>query len=388
MDNIIVVPSYWSKEGFPEIYDHPTLLEAKNNETLSRLLASLRRLNGSFKVIIIGVVTNEELEQEVWHEIKEIVESFPDLNVSHFHNLHLRELRRQLEKMGIAKKLTKRLSMEGYGNVRNICLLIPYIMGAEIIILLDDDEIVMDKNFIKRAREYVGNQLQGKMVGGIAGVYIEKPVQKTFKRREWWERFWEKRKCMQQVLNNLNSGKRLKRTPLALGGNMVIHRALATEVPFDPFIYRGEDTDYLWNAKHFGFEFLYDTRLRIVHRPPVHRTPRWEQIRRDLKRFIYQREKVKLLKIPQSSLSQYPGYFLRKDLRVRGFLTCLLLALDCLIRKHPDDSKNALYTAIKVLFWGRDAKNKVKSYLKFQLDWVCLMETLAQKEIEIVKLIS
>ena len=257
MDTIIVVPSYWTKGGFPEIYDHPTLLEAKDEETLSRLLASLRRLKGPFKVIVIGVNTDQQLEQETQKVIKEIVNSFPDLNITHFHNSHLRELRRQFEKMGIAKKLTRRLSMHGYGNVRNICLLIPYIMGAEFIILLDDDEIVMDKDFIERTREFVGKQLHGKIVGGIAGVYVEETVQYTYKEREWWGRFWKKRNCMQQVLNVLNSGKRLKRAPLALGGNMVIYRSLAAEVPFDPFIYRGEDIDYLWNAKHFGFEFLY-----------------------------------------------------------------------------------------------------------------------------------
>lgn len=388
MDNIIVVPSYWSKEGFPEIYDHPTLLEAKDKEILSRLLASLRRLKGPFKVIVIGVNTDQQFEQETQKAIKEIVKSFPDLNITHFHNSHLRELRRQFEKMGIAKKLTRRLSMHGYGNVRNICLLIPFIMGAEFIILLDDDEIVMDKDFIERTREFVGKQLQGKIVGGIAGVYVEETVQYTSKEREWWGRFWKKRNCMQQVLNVLNSGKRLKRAPLALGGNMVIYRSLAAEVPFDPFIYRGEDIDYLWNAKHFGFEFLYDNRLRIIHRPPVHRTPRWEQIERDLKRFLYQREKIRFLKISLSFLGQYPGYFLRKDLRIRGFLTCLLLALDYLIRKHLNDSKKALYTAIKALFWGRSSKKKVKSYLKFQQDWARLMETLTKKKNEVAKLIS
>ena len=39
---------------------------------------------------------------------------------------------------------------------------------------------------------------------------------------------------------------RLKETPFAFGGNMVIHQNLFTAVPFDPKISRGEDMDFLF----------------------------------------------------------------------------------------------------------------------------------------------
>lgn len=48
---------------------------------------------------------------------------------------------------------------------------------------------------------------------------------------------------------------RLKATPFVFGGNMVIHRNLFTVVPFDQNVRRGEDIDFLINARMLGFHF-------------------------------------------------------------------------------------------------------------------------------------
>ncbi len=61
----------------------------------------------------------------------------------------------------------------------------------------------------------------------------------------------------------IGSDPRLKETPFVFGGNMVIHRDLFTVVPFDPEVTRGEDIDFLINAKMFGFKLLSDEYLAL-----------------------------------------------------------------------------------------------------------------------------
>lgn len=73
---------------------------------------------------------------------------------------------------------------------------------------------------------------------------------------------------------------------------MVIHRNLFTVVPFDPNISRGEDMDFLINARMFGFPFFLDNRLSIKHLPPPKAHPIWRQLREDIYRFVYERAKI------------------------------------------------------------------------------------------------
>jgi hypothetical protein len=125
---------------------------------------------------------------------------------------------------------------------------------------------------------------------------------------------------------------RLKKTSLALGGNMVIHKNLFSNVPFDPNITRGEDTDFLINARMFGFKFYSDNMLAIKHIPPKKSHPSWMRIREDIYRFIYERAKImsqkemnETTRVSSKDLDPYPGYFLREDLEEKIGEACKLL---------------------------------------------------------------
>jgi hypothetical protein len=105
-------------------------------------------------------------------------------------------------------------------------------------------------------------------------------------------------------------------SPMALGGNMVFHRDLFTRVCFDPGITRGEDIDYLINARLEGFRWWFDPALTILHLPPRHlETPTYQRTREDVLRFIYEREKLRLHgEIKPAWLEPYPGALLGDDL--------------------------------------------------------------------------
>ncbi len=97
----LVIPSYWGRrsgEPFnPEdaVYDHPTPLDGEG--TLARALESLGVLRyEDFRVVVLGVATHAELEEEVESRLEEIVAPFRDrLPValfSHSHEMRLKEL--------------------------------------------------------------------------------------------------------------------------------------------------------------------------------------------------------------------------------------------------------------------------------------------------------
>ncbi len=50
------------------------------------------------------------------------------------------------------------------------------------------------------------------------------------------------------------SGTRISRSNYVCGGLMALHARAFTRVAFDPFITRGEDLDYLFNMRMFGYD--------------------------------------------------------------------------------------------------------------------------------------
>ena len=76
---------------------------------------------------------------------------------------------------------------------------------------------------------------------------------------------------------------------VAFGGNMLFGRKLFRRVGFDPGITRGEDFDYVLNARLAGYKFWLDKCLRISHLPPKqHDTPPYVKLAEDIRRFLYE----------------------------------------------------------------------------------------------------
>jgi hypothetical protein len=104
---------------------------------------------------------------------------------------------------------------------------------------------------------------------------------------------------------------------------MVFHRELFTQVGFDPAITRGEDIDYLINARIAGHIFLFDSKLSIMHLPPRHfESFQYAKMRQDVFRFIYEKEKLQWNNMSPDEFAPYPGRLLGSDL--------ILSALDAL----------------------------------------------------------
>ncbi|MCK4353413.1 hypothetical protein KAW65_08420 [candidate division WOR-3 bacterium] len=393
----IVIPTYWTAEEFipsanNPIYDHPTPLNSEG--TLGRLLDSMKILKEKdFDVMIISVPTSQEIGKVgaysntpalIKKKVDAIIEPFKKLyNIHHFSYPDLLPIHKKLKELG-KKEYIPYFSLDGYSNIRNMCLILPHILGTDIVILIDDDEVFEDPDFIKKAHAFIGKN----EIYGIAGCYIQPYGGYKFKgKREWWKFLWNNTGAMNKVFELIETPAqiefvptyklgRLKETPFAGGGNMVIHKNLFTKVSFDPWINRGEDVDFLCNSKIAGFKFLLDTKLSILHLPPANKNPLWLQLREDIRRFIYMR--IKLLKQGYSikRTMPYPGYFLKFDLYFKIFITNRILAGAYFLKGQFKESVEFLKNILLVFKFRKEAYINYQKFINFSKGWPQFMNWL------------
>jgi hypothetical protein len=170
---------------------------------------------------------------------------------------------------------------------------------------------------------------------------------------------------------------------------MVVHRDLFTVVPFDPRVTRGEDIDFLINARMFGFTFFLDNRLAIKHLPPPKTHPAWQQLRQDIQRFVYEKAKIDRQQpaagmriVRAAELDPYPGGFLKDDLPERIERACRLLSEEYARRGDTagaEESLNNIALARAVV--PRD--DPFRCLCQTQCRWRELMRHTAQSEVRL-----
>ena len=234
MRKTMIIPTYWCRrtgelwqEG-DAVYDHPTPVDQEG--TLERTLLSMKQFHEKdFKLVILICPTTPEVEEEAYGQVLRITRR-AQLNAETylFTAGDLREMTDILHTTGLTDQGAKLLSMFGYSNVRNICLLAASILTADAALLIDDDEVFELPDFVPRSLEFLGRRVYGDIVHGVAGYYLNSKGQyyDDVKPEPWmtyWDRFGCKARAFDQIIG---SGPRLKRTPFAFGGAMILHREL------------------------------------------------------------------------------------------------------------------------------------------------------------------
>jgi len=270
--------------------------------------------------LIITATTNPQLEGTAEARVEEIIAPFKaSFPVAQFATSDLAILRERLAQLGFQREM---VGLRGYGNVRNLQLIVAQTMGTEVVVGLDDDEVVADRDYLKKAVEFAGKTWNGKSVDGAAGFYLDSQghskVCEQSGGTEPKNVFLRKAAIMNAATEAIEKKPgRLVETNFVYGGNMVIHRRMFAKIPFDPYIPRGEDIDYLINGRLRGYRFFFDKELAIVHLPP----PAGSHLQENIVRFVYEREKLKMARqepgleeVLPESLDPYPGAFLCEDL--------------------------------------------------------------------------
>ena len=310
----IVIPTYWGSTSKAS-YDHPTPLNAKS--TLSHLLQSLGNQNGApaLNILILLATVSPDDEIPAVARVTEIISPYLDrfnvyLVFSRITNWIAAELEGEIPHL-----LSEALKMQGYGAIRTCQLLIPALYDAEIIIALDDDELVSE-GYCARALSYIGTELGSKQILGISGPYVDATGSPYLEEPETTlNKFHEKAVLINEATRDLlNSPDPINVTSMAFGGNMIFHHKLFRQVSFDPVIPRGEDIDYLINARIMGFPFFFDRELAITHLPPrQYEVSGYAKMRQDVIRFIYEREKILRGNLTLKEFMPYPGSLLQDD---------------------------------------------------------------------------
>jgi GT2 family glycosyltransferase len=357
----VVVPTYWGTAD-TGIYDHPTPLDGKS--TLPRLLDSLlqQNFNSQFQTLILVSAASPEHERDVTEGVRRLLTPYAEkLNLYLADAETSRSVDQHLASHGLDLDIA---SMRGYAAVRNMQLLVPAALGAEIIIAVDDDE-VLPENYLQQATKWIGKTYEGQHITGIAGLYLDEKGSPYIPEAEKVSNILvHKSNFMNETIRQLmTQPDELVRTPMALGGNMIFHEELFTRVGFDPAITRGEDIDYLINARIAGHPFCFDPRLSITHLPPRHfESSQYAKMRQDVIRFIYEKEKLQLNNLQPDEFAPYPGRLLSDDF--------ILAALEALRANASRDTISQFGSPEEITRFAQDyAKKHAPKYAAFVEQW-------------------
>lgn len=403
MRETVVIPTYWSRkstEGWKKgdaIYDHPTPVDKEG--TLKRTLESLKNLNDKdFKLVILLCPTTIDIEKEAEEKVKNIINSL-DMGIETFlfTPRSLRTIKSIFKSSDLKREIIDMMSLKGYSNVRNMCLFSAHILASDVVILIDDDEIIENKNFISMSKKYIGKRIYGEIIYGVAGYYLNKHDEyyDDVDMEPWmtyWDRFGSKAKAFDKIIG---CEPRLKQTPFAFGGAMVIHKNLYQLIAFDPNITRGEDIDYLINSKMFGFNFFLDNKLSVKHLPPKKNHPVWQRFREDIYRFMYERAKLSsqyavnnMTIVKPEDFDPYPGEFLKNDLEDKIYKTNVLLSLEYLAEGDMEASKETMKNIYISKYEAVKEKDPFTQYRHIQKKWQKIIDFTIQNRYQIRKIME
>ncbi len=376
----VVIPTYWTstdpviQNQTPDaVYDHPTPLESQS--TLPRLLGSLGDTDipkKSTTITVITAVTHKTLEKKAEEKTRKILNKYQDqFEITQFSTSAMKKIG------AYDRNLTQLLSLYGYSNVRNTGLATAQILKSDILVFLDDDVVIDDQRYFHKAQEYVGKNIENALLGGVAGYYTNKDgsYYLNVNPGAWWKTGWPKEEKMNEAFKILEKPEPLVPTTFAFGGNMVLHWKMFENVPFDPYITRGEDMDLLVNSKMLGFQFMLDTRLGVLHLPGEGKSL-WSEMRQDLRRFLYMREKLLHQKevrdikfVSPESLKPYPGFFLKSGTLFKFAMSSCLSSAHSFFSGSLENFKEFTYNLMQIPFALRFAKEYCLDYFIFQKKW-------------------
>lgn len=395
MKTTMVIPSYWRREEALEtkesdtIYDHPTPVD--EDGTLARALESISTLHDKdFDLVIIAASNAPDVEKKVEQKVADILSATSvDVPVYLFSHSHLQNMHLCLKEAG-GEEYMHLLKLSGYSNIRNLCLFLPHVLDSEIAVLIDDDEIFEDPQFIRKAREFIGKTIDSDFIGAVAGYYLQPDGDWRLQpERKPWMKHWDKLDKMNEAFEQIIGHEpRLKQTPFVFGGNMIVHRDIFRLIPFDPIVTRGEDIDYLINMRMHGYKFFLDNTLAIKHLPPPKTHPTWKQLREDTFRFVRERAKLRsqeqlrgMVTVTAEELDPYPGAFLKDDLEQKIADACRILAD---IYRNDGNEEDAIETLRNIEIVRIEAANKENSFRRFmelQHQWRKMMQLTARKDV-------
>jgi glycosyltransferase involved in cell wall biosynthesis len=382
MTTCVLIPTFWTRRGgrsndrLINVYDHPTPIDGES--PLADCLRSLERVQDVGKIVVLVATTDSSIEHEAEDRVRDIVDGFPGLDAMVFGPAELGSLHRRLEQLEFSDMVSG-VSLTGYGAVRNTGLIVAATLGAENCVFIDDDEVITDPDFLRIGIEGLGMKTpDGKVLFAKTGFYVDSMGGHHLKdAAHWSDAFWRETDDYNKAIGMVDAPPRVKQSTLAFGGCLALHRDMYCNVSFDPWVLRGEDIDYVINARMHGGDVFLDGEWHVVHRPPAGPSAALN-FRQDVYRFIYEhrklefaRSQIDLRRVSAASLRPYPGEFVGAAVMWRALGTALLRALA--------GRETSAHLAVARAVFGdasRYARRNCDNYFAFQRRWPLLMERL------------
>ena len=374
MNPVIVIPTFVSprrrKDSGSVIatYDHTTPLS--NPGELPRLLTSLQKVRGIGQIIVL-VAAEPAISDQAAEKVQDIVLRFPSLNIAIIGADECNLVQQRMEQLGLGK-LSKEIGLTGYGAIRNLGLIVASIFGHDTVVFIDDDEVIPNADFLERAMHGIACKTPtGSIITAKTGFFYDSyDSPKAPEDVPWYDRFWNKAADFNDYLDGALRGPRLSRSNVCCGGCMVLHADSYGSIAFDPWIARGEDLDYLINARMYGNDVWFDNQFSLLHLPPEgsQHSSRFEQ---DVYRWFYEVRKIEfaktqidLMQITPSTLDPYPGPWLDPSIHRRARFTAYLRAIG-----HKEHAEYFRIGNKTIKNAGEFARENCANYFELQHQW-------------------
>ena len=336
MNPVIVIPSFWGRDARPGalgqrgVYDYTTPVDQPLPE-LENCLASLEQVSGVLRVVIL-VVATKDVEEAARARVTSICRAHASLNPLVIGPAEAAHIEHAVAR--VAHHVTgETVSLRGYGAIRNMGLAVAAVLGHDVVVFLDDDEVIEDPDFLLKAVWGLGSLTRQNLQVLIKSGYFVDDQDSPYARQSsaWSEKYWSKAADFNHVMRRMmTSSARISRSNHMCGGCCALHAQAFSRVPFDPYITRGEDLDYVLDARACGLDVWFDNEWSVRLRPPEKTAGVPSQFMQDVHRWLYEYRKLGAMNarrdlhtITPESLMPYPAPWLASGVRRRVFRTAL-----------------------------------------------------------------
>ena len=389
MNPAIVIPTFWDQGSQPGalgergVYDYNTPIDKPLPE-LELCLSSLEQVRGVIRVIV-RVVAPPECAEAARARVTSICRAHANLNPLIVGEQEAAHIERVVAR--VAHHVAgETVALRGYGAIRNMGLAVASVFGHDVVVFLDDDNVVLDENFLINAVFGLGSLTrQNLKILAKSGFFVDaldSPYAEPSD--EWSEKYWSKAADFNKVMEHAQTAPtRITRSNHMCGGCCALHAEAFTRVPFDPYITRGEDLDYVLNLRANSMDVWFDNEWFVRSQPPEEMAPAPSLFMQDVHRWLYEYRKLDAMNarrdlrtITPESLMPYPAPWLSTGVRRRVFQTALRRFL-----VGPDR-----LSYLRILTRGRYeadrfARSASSRYLSFAMVWPGIAAALWEDEL-------
>ena len=238
MNPVVVIPSYWTEGaqpdglGKPGVYDYATPI-GKPLPELELCLSSLEQVRGIIRVIVL-VVAPTSCEESARARVNSICRAHEDLNPLVIGQQEAAHVTSAVERM-LPNVVGESVALRGYGAIKNLGLAVAAIMGHDVVVFLDDDNVVLDQDFLLNAVYGLGSlNRQGQHISAKSGYFVDASGSALpHPSAAWSERYWSKAGEFTKVMERMLSATRFSRSNHMCGGCCPLHEEAFARVKLD-----------------------------------------------------------------------------------------------------------------------------------------------------------